>query len=57
MVTPVFTKNPLSGEIDAVAEPLKILEVSKSDNAATGISNNFLPLPENEEPVITLTSP
>ena len=42
----VFTLNPLSGEIDAVADPLLILVRSKSFNALIGISNNLSPLPE-----------
>ena len=44
--TEANTSNPLSGEIDAVAEPEKILERSKSDSADNGISNNLAPLPE-----------
>src|SRR5210317_1900385 len=43
----VFTTNPSTGEIDAVAEPLAILNASP-DNCDTGISNKFLPLPLNE---------
>ena len=46
--TAANTSNPLSGEIDAVAEPLNIFERSKSDNADSGISNNLAPLPEYE---------
>ncbi len=40
------TSNPLSGEIDAVADPLNIFERSKSANADSGISNNLAPLPD-----------
>ena len=47
----VFTENPLSGEIDAVAEPLAILFILK-ESADSGISNNPAPLPEKvPEPV------
>ena len=41
-----LTTNPKLGETDAVTLPLKIFDVSKSEIAATGISNKFLPLPE-----------
>ena len=40
----VFTTNPSTGEIDAVAEPLAILTDS-SESAANGILNNPLPSP------------
>ena len=42
----VFTTNPLSGETDAVAEPLAILNAS-SVRADCGISNKPAPLPLN----------
>ena len=45
IVTPVLTSNPLFGDTDAVAEPEKIFDKSKFDNADNGISNNNLPLP------------
>ena len=47
-----MTNNPLFGEMDAVAEPEKINDVSKSEIALRGISNNPAPLPlKNPEPV------
>jgi hypothetical protein len=45
-VEKVFTTNPVSGAIEAVAEPENIFERSKSDSADNGISNNLAPLPE-----------
>ena len=49
--------NPLSGVIDAVAEPLNILDVSISEIAENGISNKSLPLPLNTEPLFNDTPP
>ena len=45
------------GETDAVTLPLKIRDASKSDIAAAGISNRFLPLPLKDEPDIIDTDP
>ena len=56
ILTPVFTSNPLFGEIDAVAEPLAILNASPV-NAERGILNNPAPSPVNEpetDPVICI---
>ena len=63
-----FTTNPSIGSTDAVTLPVANLEASidcnaviadcaSSDNAVSGISNNNAPLPLNEEPLSTLTSP
>ena len=53
----VVTTNPVSGAIDAVAEPLAILFILK-ESADSGISNNPIPLPENiPEPVGITTLP
>jgi len=43
------TLNPKSGFTDAVTLPLTIL-FGKNDNADSGISNRFLPLPLNDDP-------
>ena len=54
IVTPVFISSPLFGEIDAVAEPLAILNESPL-NAERGILNKPAPSPTKEpdtEPVI-----
>ena len=51
-----FTTNPSTGEIDAVAEPLAILLISNA-RADCGISNNPLPLPLKNEPVVIWIPP
>jgi hypothetical protein len=40
----MFTLNPFTGLIDAVAEPENIKDVSKSEIADFGISLRFLPI-------------
>jgi hypothetical protein len=46
----MFTLNPFTGSIDAVAEPENIKFVSKFEIAERGILNNFSPLPLKNEP-------
>ena len=53
----VFTTKPSTGDTDAVTEPEVILVWSKSKIASAGISNKFLPLPLNEEPLINDIAP
>ena len=48
----VLAKNPLFGEIDAVAEPYTILSNSKSSIASNGILNNPPPSPRYRDAVI-----
>ena len=62
------TINPFSASTDAETEPLtnifdssdtkEVIDVcASSESAEKGISNNLSPLPLNEEPLCTLTSP
>ena len=53
------TKNPVSGDTDAVTAPLIIKFVSNASsvNAERGILNKFSPLPLNEEPLLRFTFP
>ena len=53
------TKNPESGDTEAVTAPLIIKFVSNASsvNAERGILNKFSPLPLNEEPLLRLTFP
>ena len=53
------TKNPVSGDTDAVTAPLIIKFVSNASsvNAERGILNKFSPLPLKEEPLLRLTFP
>ena len=46
----MFTLNPFTGSIDAVAEPEAIKLISKLEIAERGILNNFSPLPLKNEP-------
>ena len=46
----MFTLNPFTGSIDAVAEPEKIKLTSKFEIAERGILNSFSPLPLKNEP-------
>ena len=48
IVVNVLTSNPLFGEIEAVADPLDILNASFA-KAANGILNNPAPLPVNTD--------
>ena len=52
----VFTTNPLSGEIDAVNEPLFNMNVS-NDKLAILILVKPLPSPMNDEPDLAITFP
>ena len=52
----MFTTNPLSGEIDAVAEPLFNIEVS-NDKLAIVMLVKPLPSPSYLEPLATITFP
>ena len=47
---------PNSGVTDAVTEPLAILKGAK-ESADSGISNKFLPLPLNDEPLCSSIFP
>ena len=54
--------NPLSGETDAVTEPLFIsveirASIASFESAVNGISNNSAPLPLKVEPLFTLIPP
>ena len=46
----MFTLNPFTGSIDAVAEPEEIKLISKLEIAERGMLNNFSPLPLKNEP-------
>ena len=52
----MFTTNPLSGEIDAVAEPLFNIEVS-NDKLAIVMLVKPLPSPKNVEPLAATIFP
>ena len=51
-LTTEVTKNPVSGDTEAVTEPLFIsVDINASKvNAERGISNSLAPLPLNDEP-------
>ena len=53
------TKNPSTGETDAVTAPLTIKFVSNASsvNAERGMLNKFSPLPLNAEPLLSCTFP